>query len=532
MKLFLVLAVAAPLCAQTCTYSLLPDPAQVINVSALGTTSAPINVTAPDGCTWHYTKDSSSWITLNPASQVFSGSGSFSFSAAANVQLSQRQGKIYVITNNGSVTYNVTQAAPLCDLTLPAVSASAAVGGGTGTFQVQTQCVWTAGTSQTWITLDPKTGGTGNGSVGYNVAPNGCVDVRSGSIAVQSGSNTGPLVQFKISQDGSPDNLVLLPTTLTVPDTGADNGRFNIVTGNGCGWSAFSDVSWIQIAGAASGTGNGGVAYRILANTGPVRTGNIHVGTRLFAVTQQAKPAPPVQLQSVSNGASYTSGAVAPGEIAALFGDNLGPVVGARYQLSADGRSITKALGGVQVLFDGAPAPLLYASASQVNVVVPYAVAGQASTQVVVQYQGTPSTAVQVPVQEAAPGIITQDASGHGAGAILNQDYTINAPANGAARGSTVMIYCTGGGVTDPASVEGTMTPGVEPFPVVTQLVSVTIGDIDAEVVYRGSAPLSIGGLNQINAVIPGGVTPGPAVPVVVRVGNRPSQPGVTLAVR
>jgi len=539
MKWFLVLAVAAPLCAQTCTYSFSPDPAQVINVAAAGTVLAPIGVTAPDGCQWHYYSDSSSWISFTPAAfTTFSGNGTFSFSASANVQLSQRQAKIFVVTNNGSVTFNINQAAPVCDLTLAPVSASAAVGGGSGTFQVQTACVWSASSSgASWITLTAPTSGTGNGPVSYTVAANVCSDGRSGAIAVQSGSNTGPLAQFKISQDGSPDNLTLAPSTLSVPDTGADNGRFNIVTGNGCGWTAYSDVSWLQIAGASAGTGNGGVAYRVLANTGPLRTGNIHIlgsqgGTHLFAVTQQAKPAPPVVLLAIVNGGSGAVGPVSPGEIVSLWGTNMGPAIGLRYQVSADGLSLTQTLGGVQVLFDGKPAPLLWVSAQQINTIVPYSVAGNASTKVVVQYQSGVSNVLEAPLQDATPGIFTLDGSGHGAGAIRNEDSTLNAPGNGAARGSAVMIYCTGGGVTSPASVEGGMTPGVEPFPVIQQPVSVSIGGIDAQVLYRGSAPLAIGGLNQINAVVPSGVMPGPAVPIVVHMGNWQSQSGVTLVVK
>jgi uncharacterized protein (TIGR03437 family) len=62
--------------------------------------------------------------------------------------------------------------------------------------------------------------------------------------------------------------------------------------------------------------------------------------------------------------------------------------------------------------------------------------------------------------------------------------------------------------------------------------VTVTIGGIDAPVSYSGSAPGEIAGLNQINATIPPGVTPGPDVPIVLKVGGAQSPPGVTIAVR
>jgi uncharacterized protein (TIGR03437 family) len=215
-----------------------------------------------------------------------------------------------------------------------------------------------------------------------------------------------------------------------------------------------------------------------------------------------------------------------------LFGSNMGPAVGVPLQLTSDGKSITKTLGGVQVLFDGNPAALTYASAGQINAVVPYAVAGEFNTQVQVQYQGSSSNSVSLSVQNASPGIFTLDSSGTGAGAILNQDSTVNAPSNPAARGSVVAIYLTGGGVTNPASVDASLTTTTPPLPMLTLPVSALIGGSVAQVQYSGGAPGGIAGFTQINLVVPVGVTPGPTVPIVLGIGSWQSQPGVTLAVK
>src|ERR1035438_4622091 len=81
-----------------------------------------------------------------------------------------------------------------------------------------------------------------------------------------------------VTQDGSPNNLSLSAYSATVASAASD-GRIAVTTGNGCGWSATTDVSWIQITFGASGAGNGGISYHLLANTTTVpRTGNIHVG--------------------------------------------------------------------------------------------------------------------------------------------------------------------------------------------------------------------------------------------------------------
>jgi uncharacterized protein (TIGR03437 family) len=173
-------------------------------------------------------------------------------------------------------------------------------------------------------------------------------------------------------------------------------------------------------------------------------------------------------------------------------------------------------------------APLLYVSASQVNAVAPYGVTG--STKVQVMYQGTASNILTLPVQPATPGILTLDRSGFGGGAILNQDLSVNTPANPAAAGSVVVIYCVGGGATNPASADGAVI-GV-PAPVLTQAATVTIGGMNAQVLYSGAVSYSIAGLTQINAIVPPGLTAHGQVPVVVGIGGVPSQSGVTVAIQ
>ena len=86
--------------------------------------------------------------------------------------------------------------------------------------------------------------------------------------------------------------------------------------------------------------------------------------------------------------------------------------------------------GETAVYFDGIPAPLIYVSAGQSTIIVPYAVAGKSSTQMVVQYQGRKSAPIAVPVVAAAPGLFAANAQGFGNGAILNQDNSYNGSGN------------------------------------------------------------------------------------------------------
>jgi len=168
-----------------------------------------------------------------------------------------------------------------------------------------------------------------------------------------------------------------------------------------------------------------------------------------------------------------------------------------------------------------------------VSAVVPYGVAGKTSTQVQVSYQGAVSNTVTMPVRAATPGIFSLDSSGVGPGAISNQDTSTNSTGNPAARDSVIAIYCTGGGVTTPATTPDGLVIGVPP-PVLSQtpVVTVTIGGVNAPVEYAGAVPGTIAGLTQINVKVPAALTPSLALPVIIKIGDATSTNGVTVAVK
>jgi uncharacterized protein (TIGR03437 family) len=529
MKLLLALILAAPVFAQTqCTYSVSP---LTINVGASGGAGATnIVVTAPDGCTWSAAVPQSiSWIHVGVViGGTSGGSGNVTWSVDANPNPVTRAGSMTVAGQ--IVTF--AQAAADCSYTLSPTSVNVSGTGGPGSLKVTTGCTWVAGTTVTWVTVPAKTGGNATATVNYTVAANRCATPRSGAVVIgyPGTSNPNLLAMLSVSQDGGPNALTVAPSSLSLSSAVSD-GSIAITTPIGCTWTASSDVSWVKLSAPLSGNGPSQIAYHILANTSVARMGNIHVGSLVIPVTQQGVSQPTAQVTAVKNAASYSSDAVSPGEIVAVGGVNIGPATPALLQLSPDGQSVTKSLGGVQVLFDGTPAAMIYASAGQVNTVVPYMVAGKSSTQVQVQYNGITSAALSMPVQAATPAIFTQDASGIGPGAILNQDYQVNSAANRAGRGDAIMVYCTGGGVTDPPGTDAAVT--MAPYPQLTLPVTVTIGGIDAPVLYYvGAAPGAIAGLVQINAQVPTGVTPSSAVPISVKIGSWTSQPGVTVAVK
>jgi len=244
-------------------------------------------------------------------------------------------------------------------------------------------------------------------------------------------------------------------------------------------------------------------------------------------------PAAPPVLSQVVSAASGIAGSVSPGELVTVRGYGAGASAVGGLTLTASG-SVASNLNGLQVTFDGKPAPLLYTSANQTNLVVPYEVAGEATTVMQVSYtaaSGTLETAAwTLPVAAAAPAVFTVDATGMGQGAVENEDGSVNSEANPAARGSVVSIYATGEGQTSPPGVTGSVTQSNTKSPVLP--VTVTIGGIGAVVQYSGSAPDEVAGLLQVNAVVTASATPGSAVPVTISVGGVPSQAGVTIAVK
>jgi uncharacterized protein (TIGR03437 family) len=248
---------------------------------------------------------------------------------------------------------------------------------------------------------------------------------------------------------------------------------------------------------------------------------------QMLPVTLTVGSAAAPGLTKVVNAASYAEGGISPGEVVTLFGVNLGPPDLARLVLDSSG-SVANQVAGVQVLFNGVAAPLIYASATQVAAVAPYDLDGQSTAAVKVTVNGQASNSLTVPVVPAAPGIFTADASGSGGGAILNGDLSLNTATHGAAAGEIVAVYMTGEGQTNPAGVNGKVT-GAPPTPRLP--VTATIDGQSADVTFYGEAPGIVSGVMQVNVQVPATARSG-NLPLVITVGGVSSQSGVTVSVR
>ncbi len=233
-------------------------------------------------------------------------------------------------------------------------------------------------------------------------------------------------------------------------------------------------------------------------------------------------------IATVVNAASFQGGAVSPGELITLFGDSIGPATPSSAS-PAQGARFATTHAGRQLTFDGHPAPLLFGSRGQINAVVPFAAGG--TTQMKLTTPAGTSYTLSLPVFSVVPAIFTRDSSGSGQGAVLNSPgLSKNSPSNPAPRGSTVTIYLTGAGPFTSPLNDGALAPAVDP-PLVQLPITVTIGGEPASVSYQGAAPGLVAGVVQVNAEIPPDISPGPAVPLTLTVGETPAQNSVTVAV-
>ncbi|MBI1358310.1 MAG: hypothetical protein GC160_28580 [Acidobacteria bacterium] len=251
-------------------------------------------------------------------------------------------------------------------------------------------------------------------------------------------------------------------------------------------------------------------------------------GGDAFIAQLTFEPKPRLTSNGIVNGASLLGGVIAPGEIISLFGRAIGPEEALGLQLDAGG-AVTSELGGVRVLVNGVPAPLLYVGLNQINAVVPYAAAALPVASLEVERDGFRSAPLTLRVEPSAPALFALSGSGVGQGAILNQDASVNGPDNPARRGDIVVLYATGEGLTEPAGVDGALA--AEPLPHPVSEVRVSIDGLNAEILYAGGAPGLVAGVLQINARVPAAARSGAATPVSFTAGGRRSPAGVTLAI-
>ena len=260
--------------------------------------------------------------------------------------------------------------------------------------------------------------------------------------------------------------------------------------------------------------------------TAPVLKGSVAITGVLTA-----NPDPPqVASGGVLNAASYALQApLAPGALVSIFGAKLSQANG-----SANALPLVSQMNGTTVSIAGRPLPLLFTSDGQVNAMLPYDLAGNTALPLIVQRGTSLSIPEAVTIAAAQPAIFTQDLSGKGQGIVVavNADGSQYFPQPGspASAGAVLVIYCAGLGAVQP-SIGAGLPAGFSPLSATSNPVTVSIGGVDAPVLFAGLTP-GFTGLYQVNAMVPAGVTPGSAVPITVTVSGQTSPGNVTIAIQ
>lgn len=314
--------------------------------------------------------------------------------------------------------------------------------------------------------------------------------------------------------------------TLSIPSSGQSaSSAINISLGNSSiSWHAYiypynKTTQWLT-AYPQSGTGSGaltliangagfapGVYYAKLVISADGTSSHPQPGFYSIPVVMQIGQTGSVSISGVTNAASYAQG-YAPGALVAVFGSNL-----AGSSASAASIPLPTSLAGVSATVNGVPAPLWFISPGQINLQIPYET-GAGTAVIGINNNGSVGyTTIQM--SPAVPGIFS-------ANGLLNPDSTAKV-------GTAAYLFLTGDGDVTPALATGA-SPSLgtpisslpSPFFAVNNSLTVTVGGINAPVLFAGVTPGSVG-VTQVNFQLPSGLTG--TQPVVVTVNGVSSSP-------
>ena len=206
----------------------------------------------------------------------------------------------------------------------------------------------------------------------------------------------------------------------------------------------------------------------------------------------------------------------APGSIISVFGVDM-----AEQIAEPDSIPLPTQLAGVSVLVGNRLAPLYFVSPGQINAMIPFETTGSSVNVSVIAGPDSQSALVTLsPLGSSAPRVFLADPqSRQGAVLIANTPF-VAAPegkfpgSRPAMRGEFVSIFCTGLGAVTNQPASGVPASG-NPLSTSTDTPTVTIGGVQANVVFSGLAPTFVG-LYQINAEVPASAATGDAVPLLV----------------
>lgn len=141
-----------------------------------------VAIAAANGCSWAAVSNDNWIVIVSPDGE---GEGVMSFEVRENFSSSPREGSI-TVAGQSFIIRQAGTAGGDCRGTISPTNESISVGGGTGSVDIAIapQCIWSAVSNASWITVTSQNSGIGPGTVTYSVAPNTGGGTRKGTIRI------------------------------------------------------------------------------------------------------------------------------------------------------------------------------------------------------------------------------------------------------------------------------------------------------------------------------------------------------------
>jgi hypothetical protein len=221
-------------------------------------------------------------------------------------QLAKQYGQIGGAGNNPNALAYLAVVGPCSTLSFAPTSASAAIGGATGTFDAtvtDSSCDRSVTSSApSWLTCTANCSGTGSVTgIGWTAAAN--------AGTARSATLTGGGVSFTVTQSGSVTcTYSLAPTSHNYPATGAAQSVTLTASDSSCAWTATYPDAWLT--GSASGTGTQTFNVTAAANVGSSRSSTATIAGQSYAATQDAAGVTGGPSTLISGGYLMTGGVI------------------------------------------------------------------------------------------------------------------------------------------------------------------------------------------------------------------------------
>ena len=235
-------------------------------------------------------------------------------------------------TAPGAATAQTSITSTSCTTTIPTDQLARTINDKGGRFSITVStgasCVWSATSTEDFVTIAAGASGTGSGHVEVQISPNAGGErsgqIRIGSVTVSvtqeaapesdgSGpSPTPPNPNPNPNPDPAPNPnpnpappsptptpptppppgpcvLSVSPLTVQVPALGGTvSVSVRATQGSNCTWTALPVSLFLAMNGEPSRTGDGTVTFIVSSNTGPARTGTATVAGQTITFTQEA----------------------------------------------------------------------------------------------------------------------------------------------------------------------------------------------------------------------------------------------------